>query len=102
MKLKRLLLGSVLCAVSVGISAQAATDTNDYPTRPISIVVGFAAGGLNDVLARLIAAELGPRLGQPVVVENRPGAASNIATAAVARAKPDGYTLLLSSSALAI
>ncbi len=97
-----ILKGLVGISLMLGASVPAMASGESYPERPISIVVGFAPGGLNDVLARLIAAELGPRLGQPVVVENRPGAASNIGTAYVARAKPDGYTLLLSSSALAI
>jgi tripartite-type tricarboxylate transporter receptor subunit TctC len=74
----------------------------EYPGRPVKIVVGFAAGGLNDVLARLIAQKLTPVMGQPFFVENRPGAGANIAAEYVARSDPDGYTLLLSSSALAI
>jgi tripartite-type tricarboxylate transporter receptor subunit TctC len=67
----------------------------DYPTRPVRIVVGYAPGGGNDIFGRLIGQWLSERLGQSFVIENRPGAASNIATAAVVNAPPDGYTLLL-------
>jgi tripartite-type tricarboxylate transporter receptor subunit TctC len=66
-----------------------------YPTRPVRIVVGFAAGGGLDIVGRLMGQWLSERLGQTFVIENRPGAASNIATEAVVRAAPDGYTLLL-------
>jgi tripartite-type tricarboxylate transporter receptor subunit TctC len=69
-----------------------------YPTRPVHLVVGYPPGGVTDITARLIAPWLSERLGQQFVVENRPGAGSNIATEAVARALPDGYTLLLISS----
>ena len=69
-----------------------------YPARPVRWIVGFAAGGLNDILARLIGQFLSERLGQPFVIENRPGAGGNIATEAVANAPPDGYTLLLIGS----
>jgi len=65
-----------------------------YPTRPVRIIVGFAAGGPTDVTARVIGQWLSERLGQPFVVENRPGAGSNLATEAVVRAPADGYTLL--------
>jgi tripartite-type tricarboxylate transporter receptor subunit TctC len=65
-----------------------------YPTRPVRIIVGWPAGGTTDIATRLIAQWLSERLGQPFVVENRPGAASNIATEAVVRAPADGYTLL--------
>src|SRR5262245_44980873 len=70
-----------------------------YPTRPVRIVVGFAPGGVTDVVARLIGQWLTERLGHPFVIENRPGAANNIGTELVVRAPPDGYTLLLTRSA---
>ena len=70
-----------------------------YPTRPVRMIVGFAAGGAADILARLMGQWLSERLGQPFVIENRPGAGTNIATEAVVRAPPDGYTLLLVDAA---
>jgi tripartite-type tricarboxylate transporter receptor subunit TctC len=74
----------------------------NYPARPVRIIVGFSAGGPNDILARLIGEWLSERLGQPFIIENRPGAGSNLATEAVVRAPPDGYTLLLVGSPNAI
>jgi tripartite-type tricarboxylate transporter receptor subunit TctC len=71
----------------------------DYPTRPVHLLVGFAAGGPLDTSARLIGQWLSEHLGQPFVIENRPGAGSNLATEIVARAPPDGYTLLEASAA---
>ncbi|HXW41944.1 MAG TPA: tripartite tricarboxylate transporter substrate binding protein [Xanthobacteraceae bacterium] len=70
----------------------------DYPTRPVHLLVGYAAGGVNDIIARLTAQWLSRRLGQQFVVEDRPGAGSNLATEQVVRAAPDGYTLLEASS----
>jgi tripartite-type tricarboxylate transporter receptor subunit TctC len=68
-----------------------------YPSRPVRIIVGFAPGGGNDIMARLIGPWLSERLGQQFVIENRPGAGTNVATEAVVNAPPDGYTLLLAS-----
>jgi tripartite-type tricarboxylate transporter receptor subunit TctC len=73
-----------------------------YPLRPVRLIVGFAAGGSNDVVARLMGQALSERLGQQVVIENRPGGVTNIATEAVVNAPPDGHTLLLVSTAAAI
>src|SRR5262245_23023712 len=66
-----------------------------YPSRPVRWIVGFAPGGGNDIVARLMGQWLSERLGQPFVIDNRPGAGTNIATEAVVNAPPDGYTLLL-------
>ena len=73
-----------------------------YPSRPVRLMVSFPAGGVNDILARLMGQWLSERLGQPFVIENRPGAGTNIGTEAVVRAAADGYTLLLVSPANAI
>jgi tripartite-type tricarboxylate transporter receptor subunit TctC len=83
-------------ALSRAVRAQA------FPTRPIRWVVGFAPGGSTDFLARVIGPWLSERLGQPIVVENRPGGGSNIATEAVVNSAPDGYTLLMISPAHAV
>jgi tripartite-type tricarboxylate transporter receptor subunit TctC len=79
-------------AVTLGWCAAAVAQ--DYPTSPIRMVVTFAAGGSSDVLARAVAKAMSDGLGQPIVIENRPGAGGSIGTEAVARAAPDGYTLL--------
>jgi tripartite-type tricarboxylate transporter receptor subunit TctC len=70
----------------------------DYPSRPVTIVVPFAAGGGTDILGRMVAQQLEQRLGRPFLIENRPGAGSTTAAAFVARAQPDGYTLLMAPS----
>ncbi len=96
-KFLRLVAGvAALPAASRSASAQA------YPTRPVRIIVGYAAGGGVDIAARLIGQWLSERLGQQFVIENRPGAGTNIATEAVVRAPADGYTLLLVNAANAI
>lgn len=88
-------LALTLGAVLLATAAQAQTP---WPTKPIKILVGYAAGGSTDVTARIIAQALSERLGQPVIIENRPGAAGNIAAEAAAKADPDGYTLNMSTS----
>lgn len=80
---------------TLACSGARADDAAGYPQRPVRIIVGYPPGGATDVIARLVATELSARLGQPFVVDNRPGAGSNIATEAVVRARPDGYTLLV-------
>jgi tripartite-type tricarboxylate transporter receptor subunit TctC len=82
--------------------ARAQEDASGYPNRPIHIIVGFAAGGGNDVIARIYGQKLSEDLGQPVIVENKPGAGAIIATEYVAKAAPDGYTLLVGASGMAI
>ena len=72
----------------------------DYPTRPITLAVAFPPGGASDVLARLVGKKLEQLLGQPVVIDNRPGVGGNVAAEAVAHAAPDGYTLLLGNNAI--
>src|SRR5215472_2744793 len=92
-----------LCALVFATSRPLAQDDpSKYPSRPIHIIVGFAAGGGNDVIARIYAQKLSEDLGQPVIVENKPGAGAIVATEYVAKAAPDGYTLLIGASGMAI
>lgn len=88
---------NVLLFAGVAFAASFA-QAQDYPNKPVTLVVGFAPGGSADIMARLLAQKLGDSLGQPVVVDNKPGAGATIATAAVAASRPDGYTLLLVTS----
>jgi hypothetical protein len=91
--MRRLILG--LCA-AVLLAGPAVAET--YPARPIRLVVGYSPGGGNDLIARIVAAKLQEKLGQPVIVDNRPGAQSIVAAEAVAKAPSDGYTLLVAPS----
>jgi tripartite-type tricarboxylate transporter receptor subunit TctC len=93
---RRALLGALVLSTGLGMTALAQAK---YPDKPIKILVGFAAGGPTDIVARLIGSRLEKVLGQPVIVENKPGGGSNIASAEAARAKPDGYTLFLGTIA---
>ncbi len=88
-------------AIAVAASSPVAS-AQAYPTRPVRIIVGWPAGGGGDIVARLMGQWLSERLGQQFIVENRPGATSNIGTDAVAHAPPDGYTLLLATAANAV
>ncbi len=97
MKLSRRRLLHLTASAAALPAFPGAATSQVYPTRPARIVVGFAPGGTTDVLARMIGQWLTERLGQPFLIENRPGAGTNLATEAVVRAPPDGYTLLMVS-----
>jgi tripartite-type tricarboxylate transporter receptor subunit TctC len=94
-------IGLIVAVAAFSTSLQAQT-TAPWPTRPISLVVTYPPGGGADAMARLIAPKLGEALGQNVIVENKPGAGGQIGAAAVAKAAPDGYTLMLDASSFAV
>ena len=89
---------AVICLAALAVSAAA----QDYPSRPITLIVPFPPGGVADNVARPVAQALGKQLGQPVIIENKQGAGGGIGMAQVAKAKPDGYTLLLALSSISI
>jgi tripartite-type tricarboxylate transporter receptor subunit TctC len=89
------------CAAALAVAAFAPAHAQSWPDKPIKLVISFAPGGVHDTLARVLQPRLTEALGQPIVVENRPGAGGNIAAEAVARSAPDGYTFLVASEAIA-
>ena len=93
--MKRTILTAVFLAAAVAVAPFAAAQAELYPVRPVRLIVAFQPGGSVDVVARLVAPRLSESLGQPVVVDNRSGASGNIGTEQAARARPDGYTLLI-------
>ena len=96
------IIGRVFGLACAGICLATLAAADNYPSRPVRLVVGFAAGGPTDILARVMAQQLSQRLAQQVIVENRPGAGGNTATEAVVNAAPDGYTVLVIATANAI
>jgi tripartite-type tricarboxylate transporter receptor subunit TctC len=96
--LRRRLIG----AASALFAARSAWSANAYPARPVTLIVPFAPGGIADLTARIVAEAMGRDLGQPIVVDNRPSAGNIVGSAAVAQARPDGYTLLLLSNGNAV
>ena len=99
--LQRRTLVGLCTALLLGLSAGAHAQTT-YPTKPVKFVVAFAPGGPADIIARLLGQRLSESLGQPVVVENRAGAGGNVASGIVSKAAPDGYTLMVNTSSLAV
>jgi tripartite-type tricarboxylate transporter receptor subunit TctC len=93
----------VLAAALFGLGANsAALAQTEYPTRPVRLIVGYAAGGLTDVMTRMLGERMSRELGQPVIVENKAGAATALASTFVAQSPPDGYTVLMGTTSLAI
>src|ERR1700682_3733292 len=96
------LIGACLGLLAIIDPASAQEAPSKYPARAIHIVVGFAAGGGNDIIARIFGQKLSESLGQPVIIENKPGGGAIVATEYVAKSAPDGYTLLMSASGISI
>ena len=95
---RRLILGGLAAASLGGAACAQAPTTPGFPTRPVRVIVPIAPGGANDIIARMVSERLSPALGQPVIVENRPGAGGNIGGQAVVQAEKDGHTLLFTSA----
>ena len=102
MKLPRRKLVHLAASAALLSAASHISLAFDYPARPVRLIVGFFAGGLSDILARLLSPSLSERLGQQFIVEDQPGAGTNLAAETVVRAPPDGYTLFMATSTNAI
>ena len=100
--MRRLIVALTTVALPVVLAALGPASAQSYPTKPIRVIVPFAAGGAVDVLARLVSAKMSESVGQPVIIENRAGAAGNVAADAVAKSPPDGYTILQNTNGQAI
>lgn len=98
----RFLITACLGWLALAAPAAAQEESSKYPSRAIHLIVGFAAGGGNDIIARVFGQKLSESLGQPVIVENKPGGGAIVATEYVAKSQPDGYTLLMSASGISI
>src|SRR5512140_523923 len=97
----RRILGTLtilIAAISLGTPVASHAQTSPYPNRVITLVVPFVPGGATDIIARVVAQHLGKELGENVIVDNRPAASGTVGTASVAKAPPDGYTLLLGAA----
>lgn len=94
MQTLRIWVATLVCCASINIVSAGASAQQTYPSKPIQMIVSYPAGGSTDTIARLFAAKLSQEMGQPVVVDNKPGAGTNIGSNIVANAKPDGYTVL--------
>lgn len=92
---------ALACAAALAVAGFTSAQAQGWPDRPIKLVISFAPGGVHDTLARVLQPRLSEALGQPIVIENRPGAGGNIAAEAVAKSAPDGYTFLVASEAIA-
>lgn len=97
--MKRTLFATAIAALAVALAPAGPAAAQDFPTRPVTLVIPFAAGGSTDLVGRLIAERMAAELGQPVVVENKGGAGGNLGAAQVAKASPDGYTILMGTVA---
>ncbi|MDO9114312.1 MAG: tripartite tricarboxylate transporter substrate binding protein [Polaromonas sp.] len=97
---RRLALG--LCGAGLALASGLAAAQTSYPNKPVRLIVPFAAGGTTSILARMLAERMGQHMGQPIIVDNRPGAGGNVGMDIVAKAEPDGYTILMGPIGLAI